>query len=38
MRRRQALEEPRTDIRYIYFIERGLVAIQARTHSTFPKR
>ncbi len=33
LRRRQVLEEPRTDIPYLYFIENGLAALQARTHS-----
>lgn len=31
LRRRQVLEEPRTDIQYVYFIEKGLAALQART-------
>lgn len=33
LRRRQVLEETRADIPHIYFIERGLAAIQARTHA-----
>lgn len=33
LRRRQVLEEPRTDIPYVYFIERGLAAVQARTQA-----
>ncbi len=31
LRRRQVLKEPRADIPYIYFIEHGLAALQART-------
>lgn len=33
LRRRQVLEEPRTDVQYVYFIERGLAAVQSRTHA-----
>ncbi|MHB2208128.1 Crp/Fnr family transcriptional regulator [Methylobacterium sp. CM6257] len=33
LRRRQVLEEPRADIPYIYFVEHGLAAVQARTHA-----
>ncbi|MGH1570333.1 Crp/Fnr family transcriptional regulator [Methylobacterium sp. P31] len=33
LRRRQVLTEPRTDIPYIYFIEHGLAALQARTQA-----
>ncbi|WP_457105655.1 Crp/Fnr family transcriptional regulator [Methylobacterium sp. P5_C11] len=33
LRRRQVLKEPRADIPYIYFIERGLAALQARTQA-----
>ncbi|MGH1574784.1 Crp/Fnr family transcriptional regulator [Methylobacterium sp. P31] len=33
LRRRQVLEEPRTEIQYVYFIENGLAAVQARTHA-----
>jgi CRP-like cAMP-binding protein len=33
LRRRQVLEEPRADIQYVYFIEHGLAALQARTQA-----
>jgi CRP-like cAMP-binding protein len=33
LRRRQVLKETRTDIPYVYFIEHGLAALQARTHA-----
>lgn len=33
MRRRQVLKESRVDIPYIYFIERGLAALQVRTQT-----
>ncbi|MGY2050049.1 Crp/Fnr family transcriptional regulator [Methylobacterium sp. JK268] len=33
LRRRQILEEPRTEIRSVYFIERGFAAMQARTQA-----
>ena len=33
LRRRQVLEEPRTNIQYVYFIESGLAAVQMRSQS-----
>ncbi|WP_082504322.1 Crp/Fnr family transcriptional regulator [Methylobacterium sp. Leaf117] len=36
LRKRQVLEEPRTGIQYVYFIEHGLAAVQARTQAEGP--
>ncbi len=33
LRRKQVLEEPRTEIQHVYFIERGLASVQARTQA-----